>query len=195
MPAGVIDVLEVVDVDHDDRQPVTEARRAIGLFPQPVEEQAPVVEPRQLVGVGFVFGDLVLAAQFFLELLHAQRDAHSRHDHLGVERLEDVIIRPAIEGLDDVVVRVEAGEENDRDVPRRLVALQRLADLAARHQRHPDVEKDAIRQMVLGLLDRLDSIGGYEHIVALTPDHGLEKLQIIRLVVCKQDEGLLSGYH
>ncbi|MBM3274013.1 MAG: hypothetical protein FJZ00_02585, partial [Candidatus Sericytochromatia bacterium] len=63
MPAGVIDVLEVVDVDHDDRQPVTEARRAIGLFPQPVEEQAPVVEPRQLVGVGFVFGDLVLAAQ------------------------------------------------------------------------------------------------------------------------------------
>ena len=99
-----------------------------------------------------------------LELLRAQLDrlfeaapveaeleviAHAGAHELGVDRLADVVDR-AMRKPDRFVFGIaEGGQEQDRDLPGRLVRLEAVADLVAVHSRHHDVEQDQVGTRLL----------------------------------------------
>ena len=51
MTEAVVDQLELVDVDHQQREKMLGAQRAIRLRLEPLVEVAPVEEPRERVGL------------------------------------------------------------------------------------------------------------------------------------------------
>ena len=63
---------------------------------------------------------------------------------LAIERLEDVVERAHLEGLERVLI---VGGHEDHE--RHALAADRLDDLEAVHVRHLDVEKHQLRRMIL----------------------------------------------
>ena len=108
-----------------------------GLLAQPVETG------------GVIAGQLCVAARrpaaasSLRLLVQLDEDAHLGPQHPGVERLRQVVDGAggvAAEGL--VRLAVDRGQEDDRDVPRPLAALDVRRGLEAVHAGHLHVEQD-----------------------------------------------------
>ena len=115
--ADVVDALEVVDVEHHQRDAVVRTARALELGAQPLVEVAVVVEARQRVGVRQVF--------------------QARPDLRVVERQRRGVAEPARQ-LELVLV--------ERRVLARAVDVQRPLHRAAGDQRHGDQRLRVLRR-------------------------------------------------
>src|SRR5665647_894024 len=73
MPVEVVDTLEVVEVEHDQRKREAVAPRAHGLGAQLLEEVAVIVQAGESVGARLAFDDLLLLLQLAVQLGVADR--------------------------------------------------------------------------------------------------------------------------
>ena len=72
----------------------------------------------------------------------------AEHQLADAERLDDVVVRAELEADDAVDLLPLRGDHHDRDVLRRLVALERLADLEPGDVRQHEVEQHDVRELV-----------------------------------------------
>ena len=110
--------------------------------------------------------------------------------HVGAERLEDVVDRACRVATEDVLfVLGDRGDEDDRDVFRALALLDQLRRLEAVEQRHLDVEQDDRDVVEQQLAERLFSGMGVEEVLLERLEDGLQRKQVLRTVVDEQDVG------
>ena len=174
---------------RQDQLPSQEVRPAGLLRPEPDGEPSgePAVlaelQQRQRARGADGTGERVVPA-----LGQAQRGPHLGHQPRHVEGLAQEVVRPALQGLHDVVVGVHAGEEQEGNV----LQLGRVLDLAeehpAVHERHEDVAQDEVRgghvpepgQGVAGVAEA-------QHLEALVAQRGLDHAEDVGVVVDHHD--------
>jgi hypothetical protein len=66
-------------------------------------------------------------------------------------------------------------------------SAQLAQQIDARHARHLEVREHEVRRLLLDLAQRLESVGGYLHLVALVAEQGTEGVAGVRLVVDDED--------
>src|SRR5687767_6922604 len=107
MTEAIVDELELIDVDHEQREKMFGAQRAIRLGLEPLVEVAPVKEPRERIGLGEPEQCLTLL------LLHETCTDVSRDD---LERREvGLFERTTIEAVRDVQHATSGIVDHDRD--------------------------------------------------------------------------------
>src|SRR2546425_1169536 len=83
-----------------------------------------------------------------------------------VERLDEIVVRPAVEAADPVGRRVPGGEHEDRG--RTAMATGPLDDLDAFRARHPPVDDRDVVVVELELVDRvIPAVDGVDVITAI----------------------------
>jgi hypothetical protein len=160
---GVVDLLEVVDVEQQaGERPAVALRKRDRLLGAGVE-LATVEEPGQTVARGAV-GEPVVDG------LRAQRGADARHELLVGERLDDVVDGAGVEPCDARVRLGVSGQEDDRG-RRRALGLDRAADVVAVAARHRHVDEQQIGFVLARELQRVLAVGGRDDAVpgALEP--------------------------
>ena len=129
-------------------------------------------------------------------LVQVDEDRHLRPQHLGVERLEHVVDgadRVAAEDL--LLLLVDRGQEDDRDVLGLRPLLDHLGGLEAVHVRHLDVEQDHREVVMQQPLERLLAGPRLDHVDRQRVEHRAQRQQVLRLVVDDQDVGLAPRAH
>jgi len=121
--------------------------------------------------------------------------AHASLQHLGVDRLGDVVDRAGFETFD---LRLGLGfprQENDRDIRRPCFALQRAAHLEARDTRHLDVEQDQIGpRLAFGGHHRGAAVFGGDHLVIGAQRFRHQREQIAGVVDCKNHRAFFGAH-
>ena len=153
----VVGLLEVVDVDHQQRQRPVVAPLAIDLQLQHVVEMAVVADAGQAVAVGKVL--VILPFPGHLPQRRRLQDAvDDQHDVVELQGLGDEIGGPGLHRLDGVLDRGEPGHDQERNV------LSRFADGLdqgdAVHFRHDQVGDHQV-EIMAG--ERLQRLGGAVH--------------------------------
>ena len=135
--ADVVDALELVDVEHQQRHRVARAARAHQLGAQPLVEDAVVVEAGQRVGLR-----LVLQPRAYLRVVERQRGCVAEPlrelelvlversrlaEPVDVERALQRAARDERDGDERLGLGRRAGDEGDARVEVRLVREHRLA--------------------------------------------------------------------
>src|SRR5882672_11978667 len=130
MTVTIVDELELVDIEHEQREEVLRAQRAIRLGLEPFVEVTPIEEPGERIGIREPLQRLALL------LLHEARADMARDD---LERHEVGIFEGApIEAVGDVEDATRVVVDHDRDGDERigavLAAAARKGSLAAADQ-------------------------------------------------------------
>jgi hypothetical protein len=164
MPDPVVDRLEVVDVEDDEREVAVVARRARALALERLVEVAPVVEARQRVEVGLVTRLAEPAGVLdrgrrappeLLQLAHlAVREAAARVAREDGERADRARVEREWDGepgMDHAAVRVELGlvvsvgdRDGAREAPVRWAGDETVALRLVRRQPQRDDERVAV---------------------------------------------------
>ena len=105
--------------------------------------------------------------------------------HLGLERLDDVLERAVLDGVGSAVDRRQTGDEHDRQVG--VVGADRAQELDARHLGHGDVADHDVDATGRHTLDRFARRQERLDLVAGAAQHALESAQGFRLVIDEQD--------
>src|SRR6266849_8169873 len=120
MTEAIVDELEFVDIDHEQREEMLRAQRAIRLGLEPLVEVTPVEEPGERVGVREPQQRLALL------LLHEARADMACDD---LERHEVGIFEGApIEAIGDVEDATRVVVDHDRNRDERIRAVLAAAD-------------------------------------------------------------------
>ena len=120
MTEAVVDELEFVDVEHEQREEVLRAQRAIRLGLQALVEVAPVEEPGERVGLREPLQRLTLL------LLHEARADVARDD---LERHDvGIFERTPIEAVGHVEHATRVVVDHDRDGDERVRTVLAAAD-------------------------------------------------------------------
>lgn len=161
VPEDVVDLLEVVDIDHHDRDVLVLGRRARQLAAEPLVEVAMVVEPGQRVGlrlalevgadVRVVERERRCVAQPLrqLELRFAERRVLA--DPVDVQRALEDAARDQRHDDQRLGIDWRAGHERDAGVEVRLVREHRLAVLDS-PAGDPDAERERVVEDLVGVL-------------------------------------------
>jgi hypothetical protein len=160
-------------------------QRRVGLQDGPagIDERDPVrgALPR---GPQELIGALPLGAQ----AREIAEDADLGAQHERVERLEDVVDRSGLVAAGDVLdVGRQRGQEDDRRVGRALAAADERGGLEAVHPRHLHVEQDRREVLLEDRAQRLLPGPGPADPRAERGQDGLEREQVLRVVVGDQD--------
>ena len=137
MPEAVVQLLEVVEVEHDERDGAPVALRGGDLLAESLVEVRAVPDPGERVHRG-------PRREQVVESLGPERSTHARTKLGRIERLGHVVDGAQIEALH---LRVDLGSAREKDHRARLgqrVLLQLLADLEARDEGKLDIEEDEI---------------------------------------------------
>lgn len=143
MAVAVIQCLEKVHIDHDDRQRQFVAHTAAPFLIQHFVETAPVGH----------FGQTVDRHQLFQHVgfdFQQQLVADARHHNRQAEWLGDVIDRAPFQSSGLVLVGAAGRNENDGNVLGAVQAFELVADFVAIHARHGDIQQNQIGGIVAG---------------------------------------------
>ncbi len=135
----VVDLLEVVDVDHHERHRLVDGRAARQLAPQPLVEVAVVVEPRERVGLGLV---LELRAPVCVVERERGRIAEALRQ-LELLLAEGRVLADPV----DVERSLQQAARDERDDDQRL-----RVDRSAGNELHAGVEVRLVREHGLAVL-------------------------------------------
>ena len=145
MPIAVVDLLEMVDVEHHDSgrgAAFGKPRHQLGHMR---EDIAPVVKAGQLVGERQGQAAAVVLVQPVLQALAADLGAHPRQQFVAVDRSDEIVVGAEIEPLGQARQLAGIGDQQDRQLPRRLGGAP-LRDepqrVAVRHRQAGDHELD-----------------------------------------------------
>jgi hypothetical protein len=186
---GVVDELEVIDVEQQARErPGMPGGQCDGLMGARVE-LATVEEPGQPVARGAL-------GQPVVDGPGAQCRAHTRHELLVGERLDDVVDGAGVEARHARVgVRVRGQEDHRRR--RRALRLDRPADLVAVAAGHGDVDEQEVGLALTGELERGIPVGGGDDLIPGALEPGAHDRARDAVVVGDEDERRLEvrGHH
>ena len=161
------------------------AERRVHLEPLPVGAGQPHADRGVLEGRPEA---LLGLAQLGVLLLQLEQHRHLRAQHVGVDRLDDVVHRPGrVAARDQLVVGVGGGEEDHRHVLVAAPPLDQLDGLEAVEAGHAHVHHDHREVVVEQALERLLARAGAHQAMAERRQHDLEREQVLGLVVDQQD--------
>ena len=112
-----------------------------------------------------------------------QQRAQPCEQLLALERLDEVVVGAGVEADDAVVERVARGEHEDAHV---VAPVQLLRHLDPVELGQAEVEDHQIGQERVRRVERRHAVAGHAHVVALHPQHPLERLR--DLIVVLDDE-------
>ena len=202
MSPGVIDRLELVQIDEQQGQPRAVAARQRQGRVQPVEEQGPVGQIGQRVVIGQVgepgmgLGDL---RQVQFQLLgpapQFQMQPHPSPHHRRVDGLVDEIDPAGLQGAGLALGVGAGGDEDHRDVASGRVRLEPFTDLITIQVGHHDIEQDQVGNLALG--ERIERLlaGGHEPDLIVLLQDPQQDLDIGRHVIDNQDVRWLISIH
>ena len=122
---GIVDALEVIDVQHHQRHRRGASIAFGDLSVEVLIRVTPVVEPGQLISHRHFQAAAHIAAQAIGEVLATQLSAHARRQFRLIHRLKNVIVDADIQrGGDPSVVAVLYGQQQARTARLRLGAQQ-----------------------------------------------------------------------
>jgi len=183
----VVDLLEVVDVEHEQAHRTAVAVVGRGRSAQGVVEGGAVVQPRERV-------DARLLPQQVDELLAAQGHPHARLELHRMEGLGDVVHGAALERVGHVLDAALHGDEEHGHVARGGVLLQHATHLEPVHVRHVDVQEDHGGPLGDRGADALGGRGGGEHPAAEVGHERRLHLGVDPLVVVDQQRDRSGGH-
>ena len=165
MAVGVVHTLEAIQITQHHRKRLLEPSRMTECFFEALLQIAPVVEPRQRIGLRYLeeprihLRELSLALlERVLQPLDAQHGLHARFELGEVDRLRDVIVGAGVQPLDLVLCGIEGGLQDDRDEGQVPVGLQPAHDFEAVDARHHHVEQDQVGRRLIHTPKRLLAI-------------------------------------
>jgi hypothetical protein len=162
---GVVDHLEVVDVDQHDADPGGRAEDGDDLV-DPGVDATPVSDPRQLVGGA----ELVeLGASPPQRLLLGGEAQRARHPGLQLDRFAgfaQVVVSPEVEPHGQVLGSDTGRQEDDRHMTQDRIHLHLLQGGEPVHHRHVDVEQDEIRVLRVADVDSVPAVRRFDHPMA-----------------------------
>lgn len=176
---GVVESLEVIDIDHDERQDVIRTPRAAPFQVKRLVEGASVGDAGQPIDLAEPFEQVTLTLEF-------QMRFHAQLDDGFLEGLGDVIDRAQRQSADLVLGIGKRGDEDDRDRGQPGIGLERSKRLVAVHAGHHDIEQDQIRRRGSGQLERLRAAGGGRDRVSRIDDHPAQNADVVRNVIDNQ---------
>lgn len=156
------------------------ARRVVG--PQPARH----VEHEHERLLEVVARDPQEAVVRLLQAPQRELRAHPCEHDGEVEGLGDVVVRAGLERPHDVVRLVEAGDDDDRQVERRVRLAQPREEIEAAAVGETDVEQDQVEAAVRDPLPRLVRARGDYHSVAFALEFHREHVAHAALVVHDQ---------
>ncbi len=186
VPVGVVDLLEVVDVEESEREGAAVPAGADQLLLQAHLEVLVVVAARQAVADGHL-------AQ---RREAGQVRADPRHQLRRVERLGQVVVAAHLQAAHALLDVAAAGDEDDRHELQRRIGAHAAAHLESVHLAEEHVEDDEVRALAQ---DRLVRVGGIAAAGGEEPgraQHGFGRARGHQVVVDDQHPGrhVLEGH-
>ncbi len=135
-------------------------------------------------------GDGLLQA--FPRLFQPQLGTDARLHDGQADGLGDIIHRSQLKATGLIGHIAFAGDENHRNIPRRLVCLQMAAHLVTIHVRHHHIQQNQIGMLGARHFQRLGAAGGDGDAIAV-PQLGHQRLDVGRYVIHGQNAGLDRG--
>src|SRR6185295_10662841 len=175
---GLVDVLEVVEVEEEQRQRVVVALGAAELLAEAVLEVAVVVDGGEPVGDGETVEPGALLQHLVEALLGEEGAGDAGADLLLVPGPGDDVVGAHAQRL-QLLRRVLAVEDDDhRDVAAVVEVAQLLEDLQPVHARDVGGGEDQVHLVVAGDLEALGAVGGEEDVGPLGAGQRLQRRQL-----------------
>ena len=130
------------------------------------------------------------------EPLLAHRGLDPGSEDLGRDGLGQVVGCAHLDAADDAVELIDPGDDDDRQVPQRVVGLERRQRLVAVHDRHDDVQQDDVdrlRSVVAQHRERLATVRRLDGRVTDVGKQPDEQSPVERRVVDDQDAAAGHG--
>ena len=181
VPERVVDLLEVVDVEEQDRDRGVVAARAVQSDAEAVEEQRPVGEPRERV-VERAVRELRLQA-LSLDRVH-HRASQQRRRQLGPDQ---VVLRAGLDDRHCLVFVGMLGEHDDRHVGGgRADLLNRRDPVLVLGQVEQHAARRVLQQLVRGV-GQLSGVRDHQPVAPARLQHLADQRR--RLAVAGHDQG------
>ena len=174
---GVVVRLELVHVQHHqrERRPLAGGQGEVRL--QRLEEAAAVLQSGQFVGRGQLAQSGVLPLQILLHGEQAAGDLQAGDQLPRIERLGQEIVDPGGQRLQALLAPAPAGEQDEVGVGSPGQAPDAAAQLQAIHPRHHPVGEHHLHATALQQRPGLDAVGRRHDLVAQRPEqlrHGVD---------------------
>ena len=146
-----------------------------------------VVDPLQLVQR---FGDqIVLLLELGLHVKNAFARLHAGAQFVGVHRLGQEIVGPAVEPARHLSLLALGGQQDEIAVPVAANLPEGLAEFQTGHARHHPVAEHHVGQLRSGKLHRLLARGRLDHVIAPAMQRGRQDLALQLAVIDHQHPG------
>ncbi len=194
VPEGVVDALELIEVEKHQRQRDGVALGALPFLRQLSLEGAEVVQTRLVVDHQSLFEMLVLVRQVLDGRLEAdqlltgtEQALDPQVDFLEDERLAQVVVGACAEGLHLGVQVPTRRQHHDRDSAGAGVFLELLRDGDAVDPRHLQVEQNDVRVLLGGDFDSALTVGRFQDLERTRVEPLAGEPSRVRLVVDDED--------
>jgi hypothetical protein len=184
MALGVVDMLEMVDVEQDDREGIAVARGDFEVVQELSFEVPAVRKTGEHVGSADLLELEVALPQVGLELFDADGGADASEKLGRFKRLFQVVVSSAAQPREDVVDACPDRQEHDRDLFESGVAFEEGKYFEAVEARHFDVEQDDIGGLLAAQGDGGRTVLRFEDVVSLlleaVPHDGADNQRVVR---------------
>ena len=123
-----------------------------------------------------------------------EQRAQPRQELDAVERFVEEVVGAGFEAADLALDVGERGQHDHRDEAGRARGLDPPADLEPVEARHHDVEEDRLRRLGGDRLERRQAVAREADLEALVREDRRQKLEVLGLIVDRQDPRRLSGW-
>jgi len=124
-----------------------------------------------------------------LVVLAPQSALHTGDQFALVHGFAEHVVGATLDGPGPVLDALEGGHDHHRDQAGGGALAQRPADGKAVHDRHGHVQQNEIGGIGDRFLQCFDAIAGAGRLIAETPEHVLEILHDLRLIIDDKDPG------
>ena len=131
-------------------------------------------------------GERVQQPVFALGLRAQELSLNARVHDPQVDRLDHVIVRALIEGVDDGFAIVDRADHNDRQLARRIRRAQQAQQVQPAHPGHHLIQQNQIVMRLVDLFERLRAVFGDFDLIAAASQAAKKQIAILRVVVDDQ---------
>ncbi|MEJ2202354.1 MAG: hypothetical protein P8X63_15260 [Desulfuromonadaceae bacterium] len=160
MAVTVVDLFEMVDIDHDQGQWFLGALATLQFLVQGFHQKAPVAQLGQGIGVGEIQQGLVAFFQTVLEILDFELDLDPGKHLPRIEGFGQVVAGAQFQTTDFGFLILHPGDHDDRDVLELLAGFDHAQKLETVHARHVQVAEDDVQRETQGDFEGVhDAVG------------------------------------
>src|SRR5450631_1851836 len=173
---GVIDALEVIDIDHQNSSLSAKTQAAIELGVQQLQCGSPAPETCQVIMSCLEPQCLAGLDQFVLQAENSCTHPQPGSQFRNVEWFGQVVIGPCLQAGYDILLLVSAGDQHDVPIPVFLCRANSAAKFYTVDAGHDPIKNEKVRWgRLLKQLPRLRSVFRRDHSIVPTMQSGLQK--------------------